>query len=149
MRFYHHSLKVFGYQGDMELQERKIERQGIQIFVSFIIGPTVKKFSMFFFFFIWWLLLGHFWVLAVQWSGTEIAVRGRSLVWSQLCKGLFIYKSELCGLSPTQTLFVKASSVGYHQLGLSSPFCSFILQTRNFRYFPSQYVWNRQIHVLL
>lgn len=50
MRFYHHSLRVFGNQGVVELQERKRERQEIQAFVSFIIGPTIKKFFMFFLF---------------------------------------------------------------------------------------------------
>ena len=69
--------KVFGNQGVMELQERKRERQGIKAFVSFIIGPTINKFFTFFFFFIWWLLIGHLWVLAAEWSGTEIAVKNK------------------------------------------------------------------------
>ena len=40
---------MFGYLGVMELQEGKRERQGIQAFISFIIGPTIKKFFVFVF----------------------------------------------------------------------------------------------------
>lgn len=46
----HDLLYVVGYQGVMDLEEGKGEKQGIQAFSPFKTGPTIKKFFMFFFF---------------------------------------------------------------------------------------------------